>query len=67
MDDETKKLIFERRELAVQMMAVDPASEEMRSLLDQEAAIVEQIKATGLDLNDLTVAYGIAYGVLADA
>ena len=65
MDDDTNALLLQRRQLAQKMLEVDPGSDEMKALLDQEAAIVQQIKGTGTDLGDPTVAYGIAYGVLA--
>lgn len=67
MDDNTKALLLQRRELAEQMLAVEPGSAEESALFEAEAAVVAKIKASGADLSAPRVAYGIAYGVLADA
>lgn len=66
MNDDTKALLLQRRELARQMLDVEPGSAEEAALLEGEAAVVNEIKAAGVDLSDPSTAYGIAYGVLAD-
>lgn len=65
IDEDAKALLLKRRELAKQMLEVEPGSAEESSLFEEEAAVVAQIKAAGVDLADPMVAYGIAYGVLA--
>ena len=65
MNENTKALLLKRRELAKQMLEVEPGSDEELALFEQESAVVAQIKATGVDLSDPNTVYGIAYGVLA--
>jgi hypothetical protein len=64
MDEDTKALILKRRELAKRMLEVEPGSAEEAAIFEEEAAVVAQVKAAGVDLADPGVAYGISLGVL---